>query len=148
MTPGVAVDLATLRAVLDRIIPRDTFPSACDSGVDRFILALWAAGSEPSEQLVAAGLAALDRASTERNGTRFAALSPEWQDALLARIETAHWFARLCEVAAEGYYADPGNGANPGAISWRMIGYRHGLPDGPDGPAWDARDIRPGVLWR
>lgn len=41
------------------------------------------------------------------------------------------WFARLCDLVAEGFYADPGNGGNEGAASWRMIGYEPRLPAEP-----------------
>jgi choline dehydrogenase-like flavoprotein len=48
---------------------------------------------------------------------------------------------RLVELVAEGVYADPGNGGNPDAASWRMVGYEHRMPEGPTGPA--ARDGKP-----
>jgi hypothetical protein len=35
------------------------------------------------------------------------------------------------ELAHEGYYADPGNGGNRDAVSWRMIGYDPRLPTTP-----------------
>jgi hypothetical protein len=44
------------------------------------------------------------------------------------------WFGALVMPTSEGVYADPGNGGNVGAASWAMIGYRHGLPEGPSGP--------------
>ena len=37
-------------------------------------------------------------------------------------------FARLVELAHEGFYADPGNGGNRDAVSWRMIGYETHVP--------------------
>ena len=68
-------------------------------------------------------------------GQGFAQLNPAEQDAALARHEREPWFMRLAELVAEGVYADPGNGGNPDAISWTMLDYRHGLPEGPSGPA-------------
>ncbi len=144
---GTAPDPSCLAAVLDRVIPADDFPSATGAGVDRFIRGLWAQGIETSAEAVAEGLAALDRAAREQEGAAFAALPPDRQDRLIDGIATAAWFQSLCELAAEGYYADPGNGANPGALSWAMIGYRHGLPEGPDGPPWAAADAQRGKLW-
>lgn len=55
-------------------------------------------------------------------------------DARLSIIEHTPWFETLAHWVAEAIYADPGNGGNPGAISWKEIGYEHGLPEGPDGP--------------
>ena len=40
---------------------------------------------------------------------------------------------------AEGFWADPGNGGNRDARSWAIIGYLHGLPEGPSGPPEPAR---------
>ncbi|MET0429090.1 MAG: hypothetical protein ABW026_11410, partial [Microvirga sp.] len=66
-------------------------------------------------------------------------------DAALQGVATTPWFKVLIELAAEGYYADPGNGGNSGARSWAMIGYEHRLPDGPDGPPSGIGDA-PGVI--
>ena len=52
-----------------------------------------------------------------------------------ARVEESDWFRQLVELTAEGFWADPGNGGNRDARSWAMIGYRHGLPEGPSGPS-------------
>jgi len=56
-------------------------------------------------------------------------------DAHIAAIQHQPWFSTLAHWAAEAIYANPGNGGNPDALSWREIGYEHGLPEGPDGPA-------------
>jgi Gluconate 2-dehydrogenase subunit 3 len=150
VVPANSVDmhnLGMLRAVLDRIIPADDYPSASQAGVDAFILRLWQAGSEPSAGLVNEGLTALQQASQSRFDGTFETLDQRAQDALLEEVASAPWFERLCELAAEGYYADPDNGANPNASSWQMIGYRPGLPEGDAGPAWDRRDAQVGKLW-
>lgn len=133
----------TFRAVLDRIIPADDFPSATDNGVDRFILALWNAGLIADPDAIKQGLLDLD----ERASTVFEALPSDEQDHLLAKCEAEPWFRAVCELAAEGFYADPANGANPGAISWQMIGYRPGLPEGPSGPIANPQDAVRGRLW-
>jgi hypothetical protein len=140
---GRGFRLETFRAVLDRIIPEDDFPGALQSGVDGFILSLWDAGLVGESEIITEGLTQLD----EAGANPFAGLPPEDQDALLAELAGERWFAVLCELAAEGFYADPGNGANPGAVSWRMIGYRPGLPEGPSGPAENGDDAVRGKLW-
>jgi hypothetical protein len=129
--------IADLRAVLDRIIPKDDYASATEAGVDRFILDLWRGGSEPSEALVRDGLSTM---------AGFAHLPADEQDRQLGTRADCRWFRYLCELAAEGFYADPGNGANPDAVSWQMIGYRPGLPAGPSGPPSDPRDAVQGRL--
>ncbi|MDX3925888.1 MAG: gluconate 2-dehydrogenase subunit 3 family protein [Shinella sp.] len=135
--------LETFRAVLDRIIPADDYPGATDCGVDRFILALWDAGLVADPQAITEGLLALDR----RTEHPFERLMPAEQDDLLSKCDGEAWFRVLCELAAEGFYADPANGANPGAVSWEMIGYRPGLPEGPSGPDKNPRDAVRGRLW-
>lgn len=131
------------RAVLDRIIPRDDYPSATDNGVDRFILALFDADVVAGREAIDRGLLALDQTA----GGRFEQFSAAEQDDVLKAHDRDEWFQMLCELAAEGYYADPANGGNPAAISWEMIGYRPGLPEGPAGPAENPQDAVPGRLW-
>ncbi len=124
-----SIDVDLLRAVIARIIPADADPGALDLGTDRFVLAHFA--DYPADAaLIAQGLSTLAQG--------FADLAPAAQDAFLLVLENAPWFARLVTLTSEGYYADPDNGGNAGARSWTMMGYRHGLPEGPSGP------LRPG----
>lgn len=53
----------------------------------------------------------------------------------IAPVADEDWFAMLARWVAEAIYANPGNGGNPQAKAWQEVGYRHGLPEGPDGPA-------------
>ncbi|NTJ62875.1 gluconate 2-dehydrogenase subunit 3 family protein [Agrobacterium rhizogenes] len=138
-----AFRLETFRAVLDRIIPADDYPGALDNGVDGFILSLWDAGLVADPQAINRGLMDLDA----QTSGGFARLLPEEQDRLLAECKDEAWFHMLCELAAEGFYADPANGANPDAVSWGMIGYRPGLPEGPSGPSENPQDVVRGRLW-
>lgn len=121
------IDRDTLRAAIDRIIPRDADPGALDLGTDSYVIAQLEGDAPPQRNLIEAGLAAL--------APGFAALDENARDAALATVATEPWFIALSELVAEGFYADPGNGGNRDARSWAMIGYEHRLPDGPDGPA-------------
>lgn len=114
-----------LTAVIDRIIPRDADPGALELGTDDFVRDRLAedAGRRAA---IEAGLAALPAG--------FAASEAAARDAALAAVAGEAWFVALSELVAEGFYANPGNGGNRGARSWAMIGYEHGLPEGPDGP--------------
>ncbi len=80
------------------------------------------------------GLLALDAEAEATDGKRFAALSAERQEALLAKIEggqvqtvwsvdPASFFVMVVEHCAEGFYSDPGNGGNRDNIAWKMIGF-------------------------
>ena len=120
------MDRDTLRAVIDRIMPRDADPGALDLGTDNYVVAQLAGDAAGQHDLIEAGLAAL--------APGFAALSETVRDTALAAVATEPWFIALSELVAEGFYADPGNGGNRDARSWDMIGYEHRLPDGPDGP--------------
>jgi Gluconate 2-dehydrogenase subunit 3 len=136
---------ATLRALLDRLIPRDDLPGAIDAGVETYVLRQLSGDCAFEAGPVASGLAQLDaEAAAQYQGHSFATLNPEQQDALLHAIDEGRpstvwpqelsataFFARMVDLAHEGFYADPGNGGNRDAISWRMIGYDPRMPAHP-----------------
>lgn len=125
----------TLRALVDRLIPRDDFPSGWEAGVGDYLDRQLAGDLAPMLEQYRAGLGGLDAEAHATGGVGFAALDPGAQDDLLRRVELgqtqAEWpvdpatFLRdAAEHAAEGYYGDPGNGGNHDEVSWRMIGFR------------------------
>lgn len=113
-----------LDAIIDRIIPADDDPGALALGTPAYVRARLAEDPALARD-VAEGIAGL---------TDFAVLDTAGRDAALRSIEGSAWFGELVELTAEGFWADPGNGGNRAALSWAMIGYRHGLPEGPSGP--------------
>jgi gluconate 2-dehydrogenase gamma chain len=126
--------LATLHALVDRIIPPDDFPGGWDAGVGAYLERQLAGDLQPWIETYRAGLDALDGEAVAVVGAPFAALGPEAQDILLGQVErgavAAPWpvdpaafFRGAMAYAAEGYYGDPGNGGNHDTISWRMIGF-------------------------
>lgn len=131
LTPSQA---DTLRAAVDRILPADDAPGGWEAGVGDYFAHLLTREAQflfPTRQ----GLDALDAEAQETEGAPFAALGPDTQDGLLARVEAgdvrADWpfpaagfFRRLVSQAMEGYYADPGNGGNKDGVAWKMIGFR------------------------
>ncbi|MER8520653.1 gluconate 2-dehydrogenase subunit 3 family protein [Mesorhizobium sp. M1076] len=139
-------DMSVLSRVVDFIIPEDDFPSASEAGVSEFLLGLWKSGAESSGPLVFEGLRRLDREVRAVFGVAFVDATARQKDEIVLRHAHAPWFATLCELVAEGYYSNPGNGSNPHALSWRMIGYEPGLPDGPDGPPSNMQDMVRGKL--
>jgi choline dehydrogenase-like flavoprotein len=142
LTP--AIDSALLRAVLDRIVPADRDPSATGFGADAYVLERLLSGEVQGAAMSIVGLEALDEETRRRHGKAFSHLTPAEQDALLEENTDQAWFKRLCELTAEGVYADAGNGGNRGFASWPMVGYEHRLPDGPQGaPGRDGQRPRP-----
>jgi hypothetical protein len=125
--PLAPPQLAALRAVLDRLIPADDAPGALTAGTDLYILHQLAGDSASDLPLISAGLAALDDTASVLHGPAhtFATLTAAQQDALLAALDAARdpFFARLVDLAHEGFYADPANGGNRDAASWLMLGY-------------------------
>lgn len=120
------MDRTRLAAVVDHIMPADRDGGAIAFGALDYLDGILA--TQPKlGAAIAAGLSGLP--------ADFADVSDLDKDAILAGLGDAGWFRELCELVAEGVYADPGNGGNPGAASWRMVGYEHGLPEGPTGPS-------------
>ena len=118
---------ALLGAVIDRIVPADEFPSATGFAADRYVTRMLDGDAKSSAALLRFGLAELDRQG-------FLTADDADRDRLLEAIQSEPWFLRLIDLTAEGTYADPGNGGNRDAASWRMLGYDPRLPEVPTGP--------------
>lgn len=123
-----------LCAAMDRIVPVDDFPSASQAGVDEYFRRQFSSDLQPLISLYSKALVALDDEARMNGRVGFTELSAADQDALLQKIERgetlAVWpeaspvfFQRLVHHVMEGYYADPGNGGNSGAVSWKMVGF-------------------------
>jgi hypothetical protein len=133
----------TLNALLDRLIPADESAGALAAGVDRYVLGQLAGDCAHEAAALARGIAQLDAEAAARcAGSSFVALPVEQQDQLLVNLEkgqpatvwpdgigAAAFFNRMVDLAHEGFYADPANGGNRDAVSWRMIGYDPHLPE-------------------
>lgn len=125
---------AVLRSAMDRIVPADDFPSASQAGVETYFERQFNGDLRGQAAAYAACLDALDAEARATGATGFVELDATAQDELLKRIERgkaravwpeepARFFERLVHHVMEGYYADPGNGGNRGAVSWSMVGY-------------------------
>ncbi len=126
------MDRTLLEAVVDRIMPVDRDGGAVAFGATTYLYRHFAEHTDDAAS-VDVGLKTLVAG--------FPDLSAEARDQALLEIEREPWFVRLVELVAEGVYADPGNGGNPGAASWKMVGYEAHLPEGPTGP--HRRDGQP-----
>jgi hypothetical protein len=125
---------ATLRALIDRLIPADDFPGGWDAGVGDYLERQFAGDLSDVLDLYRSGLDALEVEARATAGISFSELAPAAQDELLRRVELgematdwpvdpAAFFRAAAEHAAEGFYGDPGNGGNRDEVSWRMIGF-------------------------
>ncbi|MDF0599464.1 GMC oxidoreductase [Psychromarinibacter sp. C21-152] len=115
-------DGALLRRVIDAIAP-DPRIGALAAGAHRYVAERL--DRDPAAGEVRAGLDTLAGDAAQADLA-----------ARLADVEDTPWFRHLCRWVAEGLYADPGQGGNRGGMVWDALGYRHGLPEGPDGPPW------------
>jgi len=126
--------LGTLYALLDALVPPDDFPGAVGAGVPDYLAGQLRDELASCVSTYAAGLDGLSGEAQNRFGTGFASLSPHQQERLLLEVEAGRvcttwatdpqrFFTTVLEHTMEGFYADPGNGGNRHAVSWRMIGF-------------------------
>src|ERR1043165_6691442 len=124
----------TLRAIVDCLIPADDFPGAYEAGVCDYLDRLLQTDLADHASFFRAGLDAIEAEALARFDRAFTDLSPSEQNATLAAIETgavqtfwpilpARFFKMLVNTTAEGYYSEPQQGGNRGAVSWRMTGF-------------------------
>jgi hypothetical protein len=125
----------TFLAAADRIVPADDFPSASQAGAEEYVLRLLAGDLRDRADEFLSGLDLLNlEAAAAFEGRSFAALSQPQQDLVLSRVESYSsaaaraFFSLLVDLVTEGYYADPANGGNREAQSWKMIGYETRVP--------------------
>ena len=146
-----------LEAAVARLIPEDDqWPGALKAGVpnyiDKQLAGAWGVGERlyrsgpwrsgtPSQgyqlpftpaELFRISIDAINKELAQA-GTRFATMSPEQQDAYLARLETGGkdlgsvpsnvFFEHLWESTIEGFFSDPVYGGNRDMAAWRMIGF-------------------------
>ena len=115
----------TLRAVVDCLIPPDDFPGAYDAGVCDYLTRLLQTDLAEQAEFFRAGIDAIDAEAIARFDKPFAALSVNEQNSTLVAIESGapRFFEMLVNTTAEGYYSEPQQGGNRGAISWLMTGF-------------------------
>jgi gluconate 2-dehydrogenase gamma chain len=111
--------LATARAIADRIIPRTDTPGASDVGVPAFIDLLYGEYmTEPERELLTTGLAETEMAAKSAHGASFAGLSAERQDVLLRGIAQAEenrdqgFFRTIRSAVVLGYFTSEQVGRN------------------------------------
>lgn len=128
------VEVETLGAWVDTLIPPDEDPGAREAGVVHYIdiqLTRWFRKHQPDYR---AALAAIDRWARARHGRSFAALSMAEREQMLAGMEKGEAareyfadggraaFELVLAHAMQGFYGSPRHGGNRGYASWKMIG--------------------------
>jgi hypothetical protein len=140
VNPLPAQELALLRSLLDRLIPADEFDGAVEAGVDAYVARQLGGDLSALRPAVSAGLMGLDAEARARRGLGFLEVTDDERTAMVADLEAGNTLAAwehpardfislMISLAAEGYYADPGNGGNRDGVSWRMLGYDPGVGD-------------------
>lgn len=128
------LQLQTLKAALDCVIPPDDFPGAWEAGVGNYLARQFEADLASQLELYCAGLDGLEAEANARFGEHFSKLRLEEQNLIFQSIETGvvtscwtvppeRFFKLLVETAAEGYYSNPEQGGNINAVSWAMTGF-------------------------
>lgn len=126
------IDMERLRVAVDAVVPGDEFPSASQAGGLRFWRRLTESERPHWADRVVGVLDLLD----VRAGGRFADLDEPGRAAVLDGLvddREYDWFALLVQA---GFYADPANGGNDEAVSWRMVGWAPSPAGG-----WPAGDV-------
>lgn len=119
-------EAAALDAVAARIIPTDETPGAREAGVIHFIDQALGDFMAEAAGALRAGIEDLDaRAAVEAQGTRFADLGPEAQDAILREVEDTPFFGLMHYLTVAGMFALPDYGGNRDYLGWQLLGFDH-----------------------
>ena len=121
-----------LEAAIDAVVPADDFPSASGAGGLRFWGRLTETERPEWAARVVAVLDLLDRQAGGRFGDLDADARARIFDGLVDDPDYV-WFADLVNA---GFYADPDNGGNDGAVSWGMLNWSPAPVGG-----WPAEDV-------
>ncbi|MCM3629721.1 gluconate 2-dehydrogenase subunit 3 family protein [Paenibacillus glycanilyticus] len=129
-----------LKAVTDRMIPKDDWHSASDAGVLTYLERYAAQDADLWAEVIEPGLLSLQEEAVRLYGKPFSDLPDNEQDQLLEEAESdafRNWpvssklfFDTLLNLTADGYYGTPEAGGNREGQSWKMIGFRPGIVTG------------------
>lgn len=122
MTTGDVDRDATLRALVDRLIPADEFPPGWEGGVGQY----WAEARQSDLRSIQGKIDRICRAlnsTAQRWGLPFAALDPSVQDQLIDAVaaDDVPSLRDVVDLCYVGYYG--GSAARPPA-GWAMLGFQ------------------------
>jgi len=124
----------TIYAVIDCLIPPDDFPGAYEAGVCDYLERIFKTDLAAQSEFFHAGIDSIEAEAFQRFNSSFTNLTPDQKTSILAAVESGDvktswpisptlFFEMLVNTTAEGYYSDPQQGGNRGAISWVMTGF-------------------------
>ncbi|MFC0329768.1 GMC family oxidoreductase [Paenibacillus sepulcri] len=126
----------TLKAVADRMIPEDAWPSATGGGVLTYLKRSAAQDAAAWTDVIEPGLRSLEAEASALHNRPFSELPSHEKDSLLHDAEhdsfrdwpvsSKRFFDTLLCLVIEGYYGSPEAGGNIEGKSWDMIGFRPG----------------------
>jgi gluconate 2-dehydrogenase gamma chain len=142
------LELATVTAACERILPRDEDPGAKDANVPAYIdRILQTPEMKQMKTDFIQGMSALERRSRSMFKKGFTEATPEQQDELLTifkdsgeRTGEAHFYELLVVLTLEGFLGDPSYGGNKDRVGWHLVGFdtvgtvAMAPPQGYDGP--------------
>ncbi len=116
---------AEIEAITARIIPTDETPGAREAGVVYFIDKSLTTFAKDQQKLFADGLSRLGRdvARKHKGETKFSALSPEQQDAMLRSMQKTRFFGAVRFATLAGMFTLPKYGGNRGYAGWKLVGH-------------------------
>lgn len=125
-----------LKAVANRMIPADAWPSAAEGGALTYLERCAGEDITTWMEVIEPGLRALDTEAFGLYHKHFSELPVLEQDGLLHDVEqdrvqdwpvsSKRFFEILLSLVVEGYYGSPEAGGNREGKSWEMIGFRPG----------------------
>jgi gluconate 2-dehydrogenase gamma chain len=131
-----ARQVATLEAVAEQIIPRDSDPGAKEAGAVNYIDGVLAGYQSERQPLYAAGIEGIDETSQLIFGRNFVDLEFNQQTRVLKSLEdgsaqgeiwksvsSQEFFALVWNHVLEGFYGPPSHGGNKDYASWKMVGF-------------------------
>lgn len=148
-------EFATLRAVVDTVLPKDEDVGGVEAGVPEYVdhvlttpqLAKLKADFVP-------GLAALDRRCRRMHQVPYAQATPEQRAEVLTIFKDspeksgeAKWYELLIVLCLEGFLGDPSYGGNRGEAGWKLVGFDlvgRGTEGAPK-PGYDGVDTLKGL---
>ena len=128
------LELQTVSAACERMLPADEDPGAIALGVPTFVDRQLATDTYAKwRDQIRKDLADLDLDARARFGTTFAHLSASDQDTLLATWSIGNeqqttFLSRLMYLTVEGAFSDPVHGGNKDGAGWTLIGFAPSQP--------------------
>lgn len=122
---------ATLRAAVDRVLPKDEDAGALDADVPEYIdRILQTPQLEQMRANFVPGLAAINRRAERMFKVPFASATPAQQDELITLFKNspeksgeARWYEILVVLTLEGFLGDPSYGGNKDLVGWKTVGF-------------------------